>query len=59
MAITKKPWKRPNPKKGRSTKFTSEQKAEAKERAARAGRRYPNLIDNMYVASGGSAKKKH
>lgn len=55
MAVRTKPWNRKNPKKGHSTKLTPEQKAEAKAAAERAGRRYPNLIDNMRVA----AKKKH
>ena len=42
-------WKKKNPKKKKSIKLTKEQIAEARERAAKAGRRYPNLIDNMYV----------
>lgn len=40
------PWKRKNPKKS-STKLTEAQKARARAAARRAGRRYPNLIDNM------------
>ncbi len=45
------PWKKPNPKKGAAKKtLTPAQKAEAKERAAKAGRPYPNLVDNMAVA---------
>jgi ribosomal protein L15E len=48
-----KPWNRKNPKKT-STKLTPEQKAEAKQAAKKAGRKYPNLVDNMRVA----AKKK-
>ena len=50
----KPPWKKPNPRKSsgrRKTKLTAEQKAAAKARAARAGRRYPNLIDNMWAAT--------
>jgi hypothetical protein len=43
------PWKKPNPK-TRHTKLTAEQKQQARARAVKAGRRYPNLIDNMYVA---------
>ncbi len=46
----KPPWKKPNPRKGRSTKLTPEQKAKAKARAALAGRHYPNLIDNMWAS---------
>ena len=48
------PWKRPNPRKraGKSSKHLSPaQKSAAKARAARAGRRYPNLVDNMRMAS--------
>jgi hypothetical protein len=47
------PWKKPNPRKrtGQSSKLTPAQKAEARANAERAGRRYPNLIDNMRVAS--------
>lgn len=47
------PWKRTNPRKNAgqlSKKLTPAQKAEAKKRAERAGRPYPNLIDNMTVA---------
>lgn len=47
MAAKTKPWKRKNPNKGRSKKLTPEQKAFAKASAERAGRRYPNLVDNM------------
>lgn len=55
----KAPWKRPNPRKraGKASKhLTPAQKAAAKARAKRAGRPYPNLVDNMHVAT--SAKKK-
>ena len=47
---TKPPWKKPNPKKGSHKKLTETEKNEAKERARKAGRPYPNLIDNMAVA---------
>ncbi len=47
----KTPWSRSNPKKkGAHTKLTPESKARAKAAAARAGRRYPNLVDNMNAA---------
>lgn len=50
------PWKTKNPvKKANRTKLTEEQKDEARERAKKAGRRYPNLVDNMAVAK--EAKK--
>ncbi len=53
MAKKTEPWNRANPKKksrGRSTPLTAEQKASAKAAAKRAGRKYPNLVDNMRAA---------
>ena len=44
-------WDKPNPKK-KSTPLTSAQKTKAKAMAKKAGRPYPNLIDNV------RAKKK-
>jgi hypothetical protein len=44
------PWKRKNPKQGASTKLSAAAKAAARARAKRAGRRYPNLVDNMWAA---------
>jgi hypothetical protein len=41
------PWEKDSPSKGR--KMTSQQIKKAKARARRAGRPYPNLIDNMIV----------
>lgn len=41
------PWKRSNPKPAPGGKLTPQNLAWAKARARRAGRRYPNLIDNM------------
>ena len=38
-------WDTKNPKK-KSTPLTSKQKASAKARAKKAGRPYPNLVDN-------------
>jgi hypothetical protein len=50
VAAKKKPvWDRPNPKR-KSSKLTSAQKAAAKARAKKAGRPYPNLVDNMAAA---------
>ncbi len=48
------PWKRKNPRKraGKPAKHLSPaNKAAAKARARRAGRRYPNLVDNMRMAA--------
>jgi hypothetical protein len=39
-------WEKTNPKK-KSTPLTSSQKTAAKARAKKAGRPYPNLVDNM------------
>ena len=44
------PWKRKAPAKSKHTKLTPAQIAEARARAEKAGRRYPNLVDNMAVA---------
>ena len=42
-------WNTKNPKK-KSAKLTPAQKAAAKKRAAKAGRPYPNLVDNAAVS---------
>jgi len=42
-------WDTPNPKK-RSSKLTPAQKRAAQARAKRAGRSYPNLIDNAWAS---------
>ena len=42
-------WDKKNPKKT-SKKLTSAQVAEAKRKAKKAGRKYPNLVDNAAVA---------
>ena len=44
-------WDKKNPKKI-SKKLTSAQKTSAKARAKKAGRPYPNLVDNAAVARG-------
>lgn len=44
------PWKRPAPPQAKHTKLTPAKKAAAKKRARKAGRSYPNLIDNMQAA---------
>ncbi len=47
-----KPWDRRNPLTAEAhTKLTPEQVEQAKARAAAAGRVYPNLVDNMFVAA--------
>ncbi|MGJ4994883.1 DUF6321 domain-containing protein [Bradyrhizobium sp. HKCCYLS3077] len=55
------PWSKANPRKRArkaSTHLTPAEKAKAKARAKRAGRRYPNLVDNMRVAAKKAAKTK-
>lgn len=47
--MAKAPWDKPNPKK-KSTPLTPAQKAKAKAAAKKAGRKYPNLVDNMNAA---------
>jgi hypothetical protein len=46
----KAPWDRPAPKRAKHTKLSAKQKSAAKRRAKRAGRPYPNLVDNMREA---------
>jgi len=58
---TRAPWKRSNPRKraGKASKHLSPaQKSAAKARARRAGRRYPNLVDNMRMAKKKKSSKK-
>ena len=57
----KAPWKRPNPRKraGKASKhLTPVKKAAAKASAKRAGRPYPNLVDNMRMAKKSKTTKK-
>ena len=57
----KAPWKRPNPRKraGKASKhLTPAKKAAAKASAKRAGRPYPNLVDNMRMAKKSKTVKK-
>ena len=44
------PWKRKSPKSGEHQHLSAEAKAAARRRAEAAGRKYPNLIDNMWAA---------
>ena len=47
-----KPWDRKNPLNAEAhTRLTPEQVEQARQRAAAAGRAYPNLVDNMFVAA--------
>lgn len=57
MATKRAPWKRDNPRK-RAKRLSPKEKAAAKARARRAGRSYPNLVDNMRAASKKKVSKK-
>lgn len=51
--MTKKstePWEKAPPRKSRHTTLTPKSKAKAKAAAKKAGRSYPNLVDNMQAA---------
>jgi hypothetical protein len=44
-------WDKPRPKGlGKPKKLTTKQKSKAKAMAKKAGRRFPNLVDNMRAA---------
>jgi hypothetical protein len=49
MAAKKMVWEKPAPK-GASKKLSPTAKAAAKKSAVKAGRPYPNLVDNMNAA---------
>lgn len=49
--MTLPPWERKNPKR-RSSRLSMGQKVRARAMAKKAGRPYPNLIDNMRAAKG-------
>jgi hypothetical protein len=49
-AKRKAPWKKSAPKGGRHTRLSSADRSKARRAAKRAGRRCPNLVDNMRVA---------
>ena len=51
MSMNKKIWEKARPKSlGESKPLSSSEKKSAKESAKKAGRPYPNLIDNAAVA---------
>jgi hypothetical protein len=57
---TRPPWNRSNPRKRAnkaSTHLTAGEKSTARARAKRAGRRYPNLVDNMRMAAKKNTRK--
>jgi hypothetical protein len=54
----KAPWKKAAPKTASHRTLTGTQKASAKRAAKKAGRPYPNLVDNMRAATKKSGAKK-
>jgi hypothetical protein len=50
MKSKKVPWEKPAPKNAKHHKLSSAQKQKAKRSAKKAGRPYPNLVDNMKAA---------
>lgn len=44
-------WDKPMPKRKKQGPLTARQKSMAKTRARKAGRRYPNMVDNMWASS--------
>lgn len=50
-AAKKAPWKKAAPKTAKHRSLTSAQKSSAKRAAKKAGRPYPNLVDNMRAAT--------
>ena len=52
LMAEKKVWDKKRPKSlGKSKALTAAQKDKARARAKRAGRKYPNLVDNMWAAN--------
>jgi hypothetical protein len=51
LMASKPVWKKERPKSlGKSKKLSPAKISAAKTRAAKAGRRYPNLVDNMWAS---------
>ena len=53
----KAPWNRAAPRRAKHKKLSGKQKSVARRRAKKAGRPYPNLVDNMRAARGKKRKK--
>lgn len=58
MKSSSPPWKKSAPKKSRHTKLSAQSRQSAKAAAKRAGRKYPNLVDNMKAAKKQRARKE-
>lgn len=46
----KKPWDGKMPEEKKKGKLSDAQKSAARQRAKKAGRRYPNMVDNMWAS---------
>ena len=55
---SKAPWQKPAPRSATHKHLSSSKKRAAKARARRAGRPYPNLVDNMRAAAKKKSTKK-
>ena len=51
MTDDKRPWQRQRPADKKPTRLTAEWRQKARARARVAGRRYPNLVDNMWAST--------
>jgi hypothetical protein len=49
-SVSEEVWDKPMPDSAKKGSLSAEQKAKARARAARAGRSYPNMIDNMWAS---------
>ena len=49
IATDMEPWTKKRPAGKTRTKLTPDEIERARERAGKAGRRYPNLVDNMWI----------
>ena len=50
MKAKKKPWEKKRPVSKATHKLSATKKKSARSRAKKAGRKYPNLVDNMNAA---------
>jgi hypothetical protein len=51
MTGDKRPWKRQRPAGKTPTRLSAKWRQKARTRARAAGRRYPNLVDNMWAST--------
>jgi hypothetical protein len=51
MTEETRPWKRKKAARTKRTRLSAEWRQKARTRARNAGRRYPNLVDNMWASA--------